>query len=53
MRGIDIDARCASCVAFDCGSCLLSELPVQDESVCTDYRPEKDEQYVTRKSYGR
>ncbi|MBR3466897.1 MAG: hypothetical protein IKH15_06730 [Bacteroidales bacterium] len=53
MTSIIMESRCASCVAYEQGCCLLSELPVCAESVCTDYRPDEDERYKTRKSYGR
>lgn len=50
---INMRPCCASCIAYEDGCCLLTELPVTDESVCTDYRPGEDKQYRTRNSYGR
>ena len=33
-----MEAHCASCVAFDCGCCMLTELPTCEEDACPDYR---------------
>lgn len=38
MKDRNIKARCASCVAYMGGSCMLTDLAVDEDDECVDFR---------------